>query len=355
MRKIVFDFSGIKQNELPIQDNTIKRDETKKDSANEMFDYINTIMENENYGIGLHSIRLHSAQEEKIDTIANHIMENGLEIEEKKKILSTVSSFGTHTNIKQDHLKQQMLQYSYGKQDQVDQNVIILVPSIVSNSQGKQIYLGFPPFDTECHGNDYRTSSVLDTICTNQDGKGKIPSEFILGYYSNNNGNFNFIKNPNYIKFLSEEQKDAFFKNIEGRLKGKYRIISDAVTSGDITTLEKLSEEEQSEIETKIKEGIRNNILERGCNMQLAETLSRNSVQIKQDDSATQALSYVERKKDKEIPPQMSSGNKKRMILLEAYNGYRITTSDLSHGKGLLREPIIENDNKEKNNRGEEI
>lgn len=345
MRKIVFDFKETKQEETPIRDDNREYNTAQKDSIEEMFDYINNIMENENYGIGLHS-----TQGENTEDILNSIMKNGLEIEERKKILSTVSSFGTHTKISQEHLKQRMMQYSYGKQKNIKHNVIVLVPSTISNSEGKQIYLGFPPYDTECHGNDFRTSCVLDTICAGEESKGKIPPEFILGYYTSSNEGVTFIKNPNYFKFLSEEQKDGFFRNMESRLQGKYKKISDAVIAEDVQTLEEMSQKEQSDIEKKIKEGTRSNILERGVNSQLAEALSRNSVQIKQDDSATQALGYIERKIDKEQQVIQSVGKKRRKILLDSYQDVKL--SDLASAKATLREGI---EQPEKNYEGKEI
>lgn len=345
MRKIVFDYTDIEQDEVSIQDANRGKYTMPKDSVENMFDYINSIMEDKAYGIGLHS-----AQGKNTEDILNSIMKNGLEIEERKKILSTVSSFGTHTKISQEHLKQRMMQYSYGKQENVKHNVIVLVPSTISNSQGKQIYLGFPPYDIECHGNDFRTSCVLDTICAGEESKGKIPSEFILGYYTSSNEGVNFIKNPNYFKFLSEEQKDDFFRNMESRLQGKYKKISDAVIAEDVQTLEEMSQKEQSEIAEKIKAGTRSNILERGVNSQLAETLSRSSVKIKQDDSATQALEYVERKRDKELPIIQATEKKKRKILLDSYRDIRI--SDLTGAKETLREGI---EQPEKNYEGKEI
>ncbi len=345
MRKIVFDFKETKQDEVPIQDNNGEHHTTPKDSIEEMFDYINNIMENQNYGIGLHS--LHKGDREDI---LNSIMENGLEIDERKKILSTVSSFGTHTKISQEYLKQQMMQYSYGKQENTKQNVIVLVPSTISNSHGEQIYLGFPPYDIECHGNDFRTSCVLDTICAGKESKGKIPPEFILGYYISSDDGVNFIKNPNYFKFLSEKQKDVIFRNIESRLQGKYKKISDAVISEDVQTLEEMSKSEQLEIAEKIKNETRRNILERGVNRQLAETLSRSSVQIKQDDSATQALGFVEREIDKEQQVIQPIRNKKRKILLDAYQDVKL--SDLTVAKATLREGI---EQPQKNHEGKEI
>lgn len=345
MRKIVFDFTEAEQDKLSIQDDSRGKHTTQNDSVEEMFDYINSVIEDKSYGIGLHS-----AQGENIEGILDSIMKNGLEIEERKKILSTVSSFGTHTKISQDHLKQRIMQYSYGKQGETKQNVIVLVPSTISNSQGKQFYLGFPPYDIECHGNDFRTSCVLDTICASEESKGKIPPEFILGYYTSSDEGVSFIKNPNYFKFLSEEQRDEFFENIQVRLKGKYKEISDAVISEDVQTLEEMSQREQSEIAEKIREGTKSNILERGVNSQLAETLSRSSVKIKQDDSATQALGYVERKRDKEQPIIQATGNKKRKILLDSYRDLR--SSDLTGAKETLREGI---EQPEKNYEGKEI
>ena len=101
MRKIVFDFKETKQDKIHTQDNNIDNHTIQKDTIEEMFDYINNVMGDENYGIGLHSI-----QGENTEDILNSIMQNGLEIEERKKILSTVSSFGTRTKISQEHLKQ---------------------------------------------------------------------------------------------------------------------------------------------------------------------------------------------------------------------------------------------------------
>lgn len=344
MRKIVFDFKE-EQNKDSIQEDKKENVATEKNSIEDMFDYINSVMDDKSYGIGLHS-----TQGENIETILDSIIKNGLEIEEKKKILSTVSSFGTHTKISQDHLKQRMMQYSYGKQGETKQNVVVLVPSTISNSKGEQIYLGFPPYDTECHGNDFRTSCVLDTICADEENKGKIPSEFILGYYTSNNDEVSFVKNPNYFNFLSKEQKDKFFSNMSGKLQGKYKAISDAVIAEDLQALEEMSQKEQLEISEKIKEGTRRNILERGVNSQLAETLSRSSVQIKQDDSATQALGYVERKRDKEQQEIQPIGNKKRKILLNAYQDVKL--SDLTNAKDILRKGIEE---PEKKYEGKEI
>lgn len=344
MRKIVFDFTRVKHDEIPIKDNSKGQHATQNNSVEEMFNYINSVMEDESYGIGLHS-----THGENIEGILDSIIKNGLQIEERKKILSTVSSFGTRTKINQDYLKQQIMEYSYRKQGDTKHNVIVLVPSIISNSQGKQIYLGFPPYDIECYGNDFRTSCVLDTICSGEESKGKIPPEFILGYYTSSSEGVSFIKNPNYFKFLSEEQKDKFFENIQGRLQGKYKQISDAVISGDIQTLEEMSKNEQLEIAEKIEEGIRRNILERGVNRQLAETLSISSVTRKQDDSATHALLYVERERNRKEPIIQETGNEKRRILLDSYEDLK--SSDLTHAKGTLRkgieEPKIEYEGKE--------
>lgn len=44
MRKIVFDFKGIEQE--PIQNNSEKKQAVQKDNTEEMFEYINSVMEN---------------------------------------------------------------------------------------------------------------------------------------------------------------------------------------------------------------------------------------------------------------------------------------------------------------------
>ena len=162
----------------------------------------------------------------------------------------------------------------------------------------------------------------------------------------------NFIKNPNYFKFLSKEQKDALFNNIEEKLQGKYKNISDAVISKDTKTLEMMSEQEQLKISEEIEKGKMHNILERGIpNATLAETLSRNSVQIKQDDSATHALEYINLEKAKEQQQGKTQiFSKKRKILLDAYQN--VTLTDLRNAKGVLREGI---EQPEKNYEGKEL
>lgn len=321
-----------------------KPSEDEKEPSEEMFDYINSIIEGENYGIGLHS-----TQGESTEEILKNIIVNGLKIERGEKILSTVSSFGTHKQISKEYLKQRIMQYSYGKRGETKQNVIILVPSIISNSQGKGIYLGFPPYNIDCYGNNYRTSCVLDTICASEDEKGEIPSEFILGYYTTN-GNFSFIKNPNYFKFLSQEQKDKFFTNIEGKLQGKYKIISEAVMSGDIQTLQNLSEEEQEKIKIETEREKKDNILQRGLNNQLAETLSISSVRIKQDDSATQAFRYIERTQEEQLGAVLPlNTNKRHKILLGLYENGNATLQGVNGAKTLLREGLLPKEKTEEN------
>lgn len=107
--------------------------------------------------------------------------------------------------------------------------------------------------DVECAGNNHRTSCVLDTACKNENGKGNIPKEFILGYYTQSDRKINFFENPDYYEFLPKEEKDKFFSEMDSKVTGKARKISDAVISGDINLLEQMSKEEQEAI--KIKEG----------------------------------------------------------------------------------------------------
>lgn len=82
----------------------------------------------------------------------------------------------------------------------------------------------------------------------------------------------------------------------------------------------------------------------------MAESLSRSSVQIKQDDSATQALGYVERKRDEKQQETQITGNKKRRILLDSYRDVKL--SDLNRAKEILREGTKQ---PEKEHEGKEI
>ena len=353
MRKIILDENERKVIKGIEVDNEAKVENTKKSNEDKMFDYIEKIMSGKTYGIGIHSITK-GDREGKL----NSILENGIELKENEGILSTVSSFGTRVEGK--GTRQNIVDYSWGDDEQ-KLNVLVLVPYIISNSEGKELYLGFPSMDVECAGNNHRTTCVLDTACKNENGKGSLPKEFILGYFTQSEGNINFVENQNYYELLPEEEKDSFFLEMDGKITGKARIISDAVLSGNFSLLKQMSQEEQEAIKTKEGELERKNILERGIgNMQLARNLAKTSVHLNQDDSATQALDYLEteKTKEKENSEKQTGGKTTRAsrvikVLLESYRRTEeVNLSGVKQAKGRLGEGL-ENE-QQKSHEGEE-
>ena len=238
-------------------------------------------------------------------------------------MLSTVSSFGIHDEITSDREKDAILNYSFGSQSQERISIVVLVPSIISNSEGQSMYLGFPEYDTDCRGNNYRTSCVLDSACRAQ---GKVPSEFILGYFTERKGELNFVPNPDYYSLLDDTRKDEMFSGISETVQGKAREISDAVIGGDIRKLDEFAKIERNNISEEIKKITKQNILERGCNQEVAENLAKTSVGMSKDDSATQALMFVEER-------EMAKG---KNVLDAAYLDYGAKTSDLVQARGTL-------------------
>ena len=261
--------------------------DVEDENLNEVSNYINSVMDGKIYGIGLHQT---SSTNE--NNVANRILENGLRLNERETILSTVSSLGINRKVDK-YLQKTIIDYSYGRQNKDNKIIVVLVPCVIANSKGEKIFLGFPPADTNCYGNNYRLASVLDILCISETTKGNIPKEFILGYFSNNNGKVDFVKNAKFYTLLTQQEKDNLFISLKQKLKGKYKQISDAVISQDVEMLEELSEIEQSTIKTAIKQETKNNVLNRGMSAELAKITAQKSVQISQDETATQALNYL--------------------------------------------------------------
>ena len=142
MRKIIWDENERKAIKGIEVDNQIKSENHKKSNADKMFDYIEKVMNGGTYGIGVHSVTK-GDREGKL----NSILENGIQLKENEGILSTVSSFGT--SVEGKGTRQNIVDYSWGDDEQ-KLNVMVLVPYIISNSEGKELYLGFPSMDVEC-------------------------------------------------------------------------------------------------------------------------------------------------------------------------------------------------------------
>ena len=119
-----------------------------------------------------------------------------------------------------------------------------------------------------------------------------------------------------------------------------------------------MSQEEREEIKAKENELERKNILERGIgNKQLAQNLAKTSVHLRQDDSATQALEYLEMEGQKEAEMESDKLMDRKeyilKILLDSYKeSEEVNLSGVRNAKERLGEEI--DNEKQKIHKGEE-
>ena len=285
MRKILLDTTQIKKEDLIIDAPISVKLKTEQDK---MFDYLESILDGHSYGLGLHSTK---EDEKKM----KNILTSGLNIAENQTVLSTVSSFGTRETLDKDYLKKDIVNYVWKNGESIA-NIVVLVPSIVTNSKKEKIYLGFPPYDTSCANNNYRTTCVLDDFCRGNEEKGSVPPEFIAGYFVKEGDLFKFEKNPKYYKYLSQVEKDILFDKISNKISDESRTISNAVISKDVDALNLLREMEHSKTKIEIAKKIKYNVLNKGVNQQTAESMANSEVQLHQNDTASNALMFLERK-----------------------------------------------------------
>ena len=160
------------------------------------YDLIETLdgLEEGEYGIGIHGIDKGSREEKQ--SIAESISNEGLNINNNNKtILSTSISLGTNEDMQR--ISQEINGYKFGNGAKA--NVIIAVPLYIQNQYGEKIFLGFPDENKRTAGQQYDEHCILDRICSKMK---KIPPQFILGYYFENQDgteNFNFLKEILYI------------------------------------------------------------------------------------------------------------------------------------------------------------
>ena len=128
--------------------------------------------------------------------------------------------------------------------------------------------------------------------------------------------------------------------------------------SGNVELLKQMSQEEREEIKAKENELERKNILERGIgNKQLAQNLAITSVHLRQDDSATQALEYLEMERQKEAEMESDKLMDRKgyilKILLDSYKeSEEVNLSGVRNAKERLGEEI--DNEKQKIHKGEE-
>lgn len=310
MRKIVFDFSDIDKTELNIESKTANKE--VKASKEQMYEYINEVMKSQNgkMGIGIHSVRKEKIKGQSVDEVLNGIYESGLEIKKGSSILATVSSLGVSSELKY-HQREAMKNYRLGSEI-AENGVVVLVPTILEGN-GEQLYVGFPGMDTSAIGNNHKTTCILDQICCGDNEFGKLPKEFILGYFKEENGERIFQKNEGHFLEKSEEEKGTFIKSLADRLTEQQKQISEAVVLGDMPKLEQLSME-----------------------------LCGNSDGVLGDNTVIQnAMMYINRdigqeKQKQEENNRKTSENAKHRILLGTYQDSRVNQEDLNKAYSTL-------------------
>lgn len=205
-----------------------------------MYKYINDKMKSQDtrMGLGIHAVRKERVRGKSVSKILNSICENGLDIKRGSSVLATISSLGLSTNLGYNQ-KNAIENYSLGSEI-AENGVIVLVPTILRGN-GEQLYVGFPGRDTGTVGNNHKSTCILDKLCCGDNEYGKLPREFILGYFMQENGEGKFKKNPNYFLEMSEDERGTFIQSLADKLTEQQKQISEAVISKDMSKLEQLS------------------------------------------------------------------------------------------------------------------
>ncbi len=271
------------------------------------------------YGIGIHGIDKGSNEEKQ--STATDICMQGLSINNNSKtILSTAVSLGMNENLSK--INQDIKGYNFGKGTKT--NVIIAVPIYIQNQKGEKIFLGFPSENKRTSGQQYEEHCILDRICAKLN---RIPSEFILGYYSQeSSGSENFIENLKHYSNISQKEREDLYKEIYLNMDDVSKSYNELITNGNISKLDKMKERMQ----------------QLGLNLYMVENsitiVKKYKEQIKNKD--------IEEKKGRKVilddvqKSEVLSDSTKiirtRKILLNFCKGAKL--SDLSNAKEILRE-----------------
>lgn len=317
MRKIVFDFSDIDKTKLNIESNIANK--KVQSSKEQMYEYINEVMKSQNVkmGIGIHSVRKEKIKGQSVNEVLSGICRKGLDIKKGSSVLATVSSLGVSSELKY-HQREAMKNYKLGS-EKAENGVIVLVPTILEGN-GQQLYVGFPGMDTSAIGNNHKTTCILDQLCCGNNDYGEVPKEFILGYFTEKNGERIFKKNAGYFLDMSDEEKGKFIEDISSRLSEKQRQISEAVISGDMERLEQLSMDLC---------GNRNGIL--GDN-----TVIQNAMMY---------INIERENQNQEENRRNTSEKAKHRILLSTYQDNKVNQEDLSKAYCTLAKTKVEREN----------
>lgn len=165
------------------------------------------------------------------ESIARMIMETGLNIPGNySSILSTAVAAG---RVGYDAIQEDIENYHIDNGETC--NVVVAAPIFIESSTGEKIYLGSPDRNMQNKAQTREPQIVLDEIC----GKlGKIPSEFIYGYYDEISGQI--TPNEGHFSKLPIAERDQLFDKLTEALNKTIaaKDINEKMLSGNKSALE---------------------------------------------------------------------------------------------------------------------
>jgi hypothetical protein len=199
-----------------------------------LLDYVRTL-DIDGYGIAIHGVRYNEG-ENQID-ICNKICQTGLILGHCYGSINGNAIGVGKLSFDDDKIDKELQNYAWSI-PQV--NVIIAYPSVIENSKGEKLYLGFTP--NPKHGYDQDTMcSFMDVLCSSL---GYIPKEFILGYYVDKDNKYGKIYEGEHIDYeftLSEHFNkidDNLFEEFKNAM-GALSKLSKAYAEKDYATIER--------------------------------------------------------------------------------------------------------------------
>lgn len=197
-------------------------------------------LEQGEYGIGIHGIDKGNREEKQ--SIAESINSQGLDLNNNSKtILSTAISLGVNED--SEKIRQEIVGYKFGEGTKA--NVIVAVPSYVQNEEEEKIFLGFPEKNRRTAGQQYEEHCIFDRICSKLR---KIPPQFILGYYcEEQDGSQSFIKNEQHYSDLPPKEKEKLFKELSANMDDISKNFNELISSRNMEQLHRMKEQMEQE------------------------------------------------------------------------------------------------------------
>lgn len=262
------------------------------------------------YGIGVHEI-VGESIEEKQD-IAKRIATNGLKMNNNSKtILSTSVSLGENEGSTEE-IGEEVVRRIFSASGPRTL-VVIASPLHIKNSQGEDVFLGFPEKNRKLSGQQYVEHCILDRICATL---GHVPPEFILGYLRDNpDGTRTFERNMQHISNLNEKQIDELCQRLIEIIKKDSLVlpIHQLIANKDVEKLREMMGKMQ-------ERGLPSFLIE--SSIMLAQEVSEQKIEVTEDKiqesdkaKANRRHILLELYSNAKNPPTITSSHHARKIL----------------------------------------